>query len=55
MNITVEKAHPRLRDLAVLAGMLAPVVSLWALIAMRRRRVAENRSGYGEWWDALGV
>jgi hypothetical protein len=55
MNITLDKANLRIRDLAVLVGVLAPVVSIWALITRRRRRYEEDRSGYGEWWDGLGV
>lgn len=55
MNIAIERVHHRLGDLAVLVGMIAPVVTLWALMARRRRRREEDRTGYGEWWDGLGV
>ena len=55
MIITVDKTQSHLRELAVLMGMIAPALAVWALIAKRRRRAKEDQTGYGEWWDALGV
>ncbi|MGB2959646.1 MAG: hypothetical protein WBG01_11350 [Bacteroidota bacterium] len=55
MIITVDKTHFPFRELAVLMGMIAPAVAVWALIAKRRRRVEKDQTGYGEWWDGLGV